>query len=140
MVKKLETWLVFTLAAMLLWGTWCLLAKLALNYVGWKQLLITQAIATFAVYVIIYIVYKPTVDFRQAGFQLALLAGVLQGIGGVLFYIALSQGKASVIVPLSALYPLVTIVLAFVVLKEQITLLQGAGIVFALVSIFLISL
>ncbi|MHC5080458.1 MAG: EamA family transporter [Planctomycetota bacterium] len=50
------------------------------------------------------------------------------------------KGKASVVVPLTALYPVVTLVLVFVFLREPLTAKQGVGIALALAAMVLFSL
>ncbi|NEP52146.1 MAG: EamA family transporter [Moorea sp. SIO3C2] len=54
----------------------------------------------------------------------------------MLFYIkAISKGSIAIVSTLSALYPLVVILLGLVVLHETLTLKQTIGIGFALVAI-----
>ncbi len=48
-------------------------------------------------------------------------------------------GKASIVVPFTALYPIVTIFLAPTVLHEPVTLLQSAGLVCGLIPVVLLS-
>jgi transporter family protein len=50
-----------------------------------------------------------------------------------------SGGKASIVTPFTALYPLVVVFLAPLVLHESITILQGVGIVCALIAVVLLS-
>lgn len=58
----------------------------------------------------------------------------------MLFYIkAVSKGSVAIVSTLSALYPLVVIALASVLLQETLTLKQAIGIGFALVAIALIA-
>jgi transporter family protein len=60
-------------------------------------------------------------------------------LGIITFSFALSTGgKASIVVPLTALYPIVTIVLGVAILKEQLTPTHGLCIVFALVAVILL--
>ena len=60
--------------------------------------------------------------------------------GIVLFVFVLSHGgKASIVVPVTVMYPVVTIVLSVAILKEQITPTRGMGIIFALIAVFLLS-
>jgi transporter family protein len=47
------------------------------------------------------------------------------------------KGKVSVIATLIALNPVITIGLAYFILKEPITLKEGAGMVFAFIAIIL---
>jgi transporter family protein len=56
------------------------------------------------------------------------------------FFAALDhQGKASTVVTLSALYPLVTFVLSIAFLHERLTLRQTMGIIFAVVASVLLA-
>ena len=75
---------------------------------------------------------------RQRGIFNALLAGALTCAGLMAYFHALSVGgKASTVVPLTALYPLVTVVLAVICLRERLNSFQLGGIAMSLVSIYL---
>jgi transporter family protein len=50
-----------------------------------------------------------------------------------------SKGKASVVITMTALYPLVTILLSFFFLRETITIKQGIGILFALLAMLFLA-
>jgi transporter family protein len=56
------------------------------------------------------------------------------------FYSALDGGKAPIVVPLTALYPIVTVLLSFLVLSERISPIKAVGVVLALVAILLLSI
>jgi transporter family protein len=57
---------------------------------------------------------------------------------GALFYLfAMPKGKVSVIATLVALNPIITIGMAYFLLKEPITLKEGIGMVFAFMAIVL---
>jgi drug/metabolite transporter (DMT)-like permease len=68
-----------------------------------------------------------------------LIAGTLD-LGGNLWYLlAAQQGRIDVAAVLSSLYPVVTILLAAVLLRERIGRIQGLGIVMAVAAIVLIT-
>jgi transporter family protein len=69
----------------------------------------------------------------------AFLTGVLNYLGLLCFMYAIRVGKVSIVAPLTALYPVVTLVLAMIFLRERINPVQLAGIILALVSVVLIS-
>jgi len=69
----------------------------------------------------------------------ALVAGVFGGAGYIFFVKALEHGKASVVIPLTALYPAVTAIIALIILREKISLYQGIGIVLAIAAAILLS-
>ena len=56
-----------------------------------------------------------------------------------LFAAMKSGGQASIVSPLTALYPLVVVLIAPVVLRESVTLLQGIGVLCALAAVVLLS-
>jgi transporter family protein len=61
-----------------------------------------------------------------------LIAGTVNGLGNWAVFACLEKGaKASVAIPLTALYPLCTIVLATAFLRERPTSLQWIGIALA---------
>ena len=63
---------------------------------------------------------------------IGLLGGAANGFGSWALFEALERGaKASVAVPMTALYPLVTIVLARIFLAETLTFRQWVGIALA---------
>ena len=59
-------------------------------------------------------------------------------IGNVFYYDLFSRGgQAAMIVPLTALYPLATILLAMVLLRERLNRIQLGGVLFSLIAIYL---
>jgi len=66
--------------------------------------------------------------------------GIFNALGaGFLLAAMRSGGKASIVMPLTAMYPLVVVLLAPAILHESITPLQGVGVACALVSVLLLS-
>jgi drug/metabolite transporter (DMT)-like permease len=75
---------------------------------------------------------------RRRGALFALGAGTLTCLGNVAYYSVLNRGaKAATVVPLTALYPVVTVLLAVIILKERLNVIQIAGIVLSLIAIYL---
>jgi uncharacterized membrane protein len=69
-----------------------------------------------------------------------ILAGILNALGSWAVLAAMkSGGKAAIVVPLTAVYPMVVVAVAPFVLRETITPLQGVGILCGLGAIFLLS-
>src|SRR4029077_8906231 len=73
-------------------------------------------------------------------FCLAAVSGTLNALGVMTSFAALERGgKASIVIPLTCLYPLVTICLAVTFLHEALTRLQVAGVILAIVAAVLLS-
>lgn len=69
-----------------------------------------------------------------------MAGGALNGLGVVTSFTALEcGGKASVVIPLVSLYPLITLFLAYLVLGETLTGRQCLGVVLALIAAVLLS-
>jgi transporter family protein len=78
---------------------------------------------------------------RKRGIGWAFLTGILGGTGNIAFFHAMViGGKASIVIPVTALFPLVTVILAAVALHEEMGNLQKVGLVLALIAIYILSL
>jgi bacterial/archaeal transporter family protein len=78
---------------------------------------------------------------RRAGIAWAFVTGILGGAGNIAFFHALgSGGKVSIVAPATALFPVVTVILAVTFLRERISKQQVAGFALALVAIYLLSM
>lgn len=76
---------------------------------------------------------------RNGAVRIAIFSGVLDMAGNILTLLALQRGLLSLIGVLASLYPASTVILARVVLHEDMTRKQLLGIVLALVGVALIS-
>jgi uncharacterized membrane protein len=73
-----------------------------------------------------------------AGGLAAFGVGLTASLGNLALLLSLRNGgEASIVFPLTGLFPLVTIFLAMLVLRERMNWIQGLGIVLALVAIYL---
>lgn len=137
------TWgvLVGGIVMLLLFGVWGITAKLAMKQIG-LQIVIWAQVASTAVFPLYFVLFKDMLPLKleTGAIVWALVTGAL-GIGGtIMLYLLLRVAPTSIIIPLSSLYPLITIVLSFLILREQITPQQWIGIAFALTAIALLSI
>lgn len=132
-------WLPAALMALLSFGLWGFFTKLAILHIDSKSALVFQTAGVLVVGMIVLAMlnFKPATDIK--GLTYGLLTGLAYGIGCLFYFIAADKGKIMTVVTLTALYPLVTIVLSYLLLQEAVTLKQCLGIVFALIAIFLMS-
>ena len=132
-------WFMLTVVAVLCWGLWAVMAKLIGESVTAAQ---SQALSTLGLVPVMLALgcskKLTSTGNRRRGAINAFVAGALTCAGNVAYYHALNVGgKASTVVPLTALYPLVTIVLAVLWLRERLNGIQLAGITLSLVAIYL---
>ncbi len=76
---------------------------------------------------------------RGRSFRWALLAGPFDMTANALYLLATRHGDLSLVAPLAALYPVTTVILALVIDKERVRMLQVVGLVLALVALLLVS-
>ena len=77
---------------------------------------------------------------KPRGLLWGFVSGLIAAAGNIAFYLALENGAVTAIaIPLTNVYPLVTIVIAWFVFKERLNLVQALGIVIAVAAITLLS-
>jgi len=79
------------------------------------------------------------IDRDRVGAAYGVLIGVLAGLGGIGYFAAMQAGKASLVGPVTSLFPLLTVLLAVGILKERMNRIQLAGVVLGLISIAVLS-
>jgi transporter family protein len=136
----MTNWLTPSLIALFSFGLWGLFTKLSVEYIDFKSAIIYQTLGVMVVGIIGLglVGFKPAADTK--GFSYAVLTGAAYGQGCLFYFIAASKGKIITVVTLTALYPLITIVLAYYLLNEAVSLRQLVGIGLAMVSILLMSI
>ena len=132
-------WLRYALLAILCWGAWGALAKAASATMtpGQMEALFTLGMVPLALLALWQLHGKLERD--RAGAAYGILNGVFSGLGLLAFNAAISKGQASIVGPVTALFPLVTVALAVAILRERINRVQGAGIALALGAIYLLA-
>ncbi len=88
---------------------------------------------------VIILYYRTKLPPIGAASIAAIIAGLFGGAGYLFFVKALEQGKASIVIPLTVLYPAITAVIAMIILKEKIGVYQGVGIALAIIASVLLS-
>lgn len=137
--KRHSAWLFYALLCVVWWGVWGFLSKLGSDQTSPQQLqiLFTIGIIPPSLLALARLGFKVETDRRGAIY--GILNGVFTGLGMLAYYAALARGQASIVGPFTALFPLLTLALAFAVLRERINRVQAAGMILALAAIVLLS-
>jgi transporter family protein len=102
-------------------------SRLALETMSWQDLMVWAAIfyCTLAGFVFARERARGEQPVRANGW--AVVAGVLAAGSLATLYVALGNGEASVVIPVSASFPIITLLLAWLLLGERLTMLRSAG-------------
>jgi uncharacterized membrane protein len=132
-------WFLWTLLALLCWGVWAITSRLIGDALSAAASQALSTIGLLPVAVVLGFSKRLSVTGnRLRGALFAFGAGALACAGNIAYYRALQVGdKAATVVALTGLYPLVTIVLAVVLLRERLNRVQLIGIVLALAALYL---
>ncbi len=134
------SWLILSIFVIVFWELWSFLVKLASNHLDWYQIFVVSNTVFLAFTVLVYFWFRPQLAGEPlAAWIYAAAAGATGALGTILFYLALKCGKASIVVPLSALYPVVAVALSLLLLHETLSFKQALGVVLAIIAILLIS-
>jgi bacterial/archaeal transporter family protein len=111
--------------------------KLALRTITWEQMVLWVPIAYIGI-AIVLLATGTRLPLGTGGGWAAVTA-VLVSAALVLFFIALTHGEASTVVPVTSVYPVVTLIGAALFLSEKITLVRGAGTALVVAGVVLLS-
>lgn len=95
----------------------------------------TTFIVTFA----LVIRYRTVGNFEKSEIPILVFIGVSDFLANLLLGVATNFGLVSLVMVLGSIYPIVTALLAFVILKERLHRIQYVGIVFAVAGVALIA-
>jgi uncharacterized membrane protein len=139
-MKSERLWLLYALITTLFWGVWGAFIEIpeksgfpaSLGYVVWSLTMIPCAI--FALYLI-----KWKLEYNLRSILLGSSVGLLGAAGQLILFETLRMGPAYIVFPIISLFPVVTIFLSLLFLREKASLRQWIGIILALMAILLLS-
>ena len=132
-------WLGFSLMALGLWGFWGFFSKVAALKLPAGTAYLISVTGHLAVIGYLAATGGLALPWQPAGLAAALGAGLCMAAGLLCFFKALAGSEAGVVVPLTSLYPLLTVILSWALLHEDLTLRHLAGVALALAAVWLLS-
>jgi bacterial/archaeal transporter family protein len=133
----MSAWLLPTLGYVVTVGLLGVTSKLALRDMSWQELMLWLPIAYAA-----YAIGLAAIGTRfptGSGWGWAAASSACGGTALVLLSVALAKGEASRVVPISSVYPLVTVVASVAFLSERFTLTRGVGTALVVLGVVLLS-
>lgn len=137
MSLAMPKWLRYALLCIFWWGVFGFLSKIgsATASPAQMQILFTVGMLPLAAAALV----RGKMDRDRLGGAYGVLIGILAGLGGIAYFAAMETGKASLVGPVTSLFPLLTVALAVGILKERMNRMQLAGILLGLMSIAVLS-
>jgi transporter family protein len=136
-----KPWFWYSVLAVLAWGAWAVLSKLASSEIPAESLQFLFTVGTLPVAVALLVARRFKVEPSPRGISFSVANGVVSAIGILALVAAFrSGGNTGVITVTTSLYPVITVVLAILILHEQLTKVQTLGLVLAAAAIVMFSL
>lgn len=142
---KIEAWLVFSFISLFLWGISGFLMKIATFKLDPKVAFIYQSTgvlitAVFVFFLTLNLFKNQEIQSIKYYIIYALLAGITGGLGTFFLLKAYEKGNLAAVTVLTALYPIVSVLLGILILKEKLTIFQTIAIILSLIAIVLFSI
>ena len=124
----MQTWVAFSIVSLGGWGVASFVRKRATAYSSPWSIVVTQtAVVMLLATVAISVRGGPAITTQAVA--LAVVGGTFQFVANIALAFALARGPASLVVPVSSMYPVVTLVLSLLLLGETINASQALGLV-----------
>jgi transporter family protein len=137
----MHLWLGYATAALVLWGVTGVTQKLSTNRISSERSFLWFCWAMVALSAVVFVFARSEWQLGTLVVVCSVAGGALNGLGAWTSFRALeSGGKASIVISLISLYPLLTVVLAVLLLGERLTWMQTAGAVTAIAAAILLSM
>jgi transporter family protein len=134
-------WFQYSMICVLCWGAWALFSKLGSREIPPETMQFLFTVGAIPVGLAVLIARRGKLEKSPLGITYGVLNGILSGVGGLALFAAYhTNGNTTVITVATALYPMITVLLAITVLRERFSARQALGIVFATAAIVVFSL
>ncbi|MGD1216770.1 MAG: DMT family transporter [Terriglobales bacterium] len=134
-------WFWYSILSMLCFAAWALLSKLGSREIRPETMQFLFTVGALPVGIALLMARRCKLEKSVKGIPYAVLSGILAGVGGLALFAAYhTNGSTSLITVVTALYPMITVVLAVLILRERLTATQALGLAFAGAAIVLFSL
>jgi bacterial/archaeal transporter family protein len=138
--RSLPRWFAYSVLSFCWWGVFGFLSKIGSARLPPEQMLMLFTLGMLPPVLAAYFYDGVGIETDRLGAICGVLTGLLGGLGELAYFEALRLGKAAVVGPMTSLFPLLTVLLAVLFLKERIGVVQATGVILALVSIFVLSI
>lgn len=128
------------MTALFIWGITAFLPKLVLKRLKPFHMIVYSSCFFMCTAFAVQLFYldQGGLQFEWHGALLAMATGCCGAFGQIFYLQALKNGSVTYVSMISSLYPLIATLLAFIFLREPMTIRQGVGVLLGLSSIILL--
>ncbi len=136
-----QKWFWFSVASAFCWAGFAISARFGSNELPANMMQFVAAFGFLAFGIVLFATRGFRLDRSKKGAVYGTVAGVLLAAGGLALYAAYRGGSnTAVVTTATSLYPMFTVLLAVLFLRERITVRQSVGMAFAVAAIVILSL
>lgn len=135
----MNSWILPSFLSLMLYGLWGFLGAKASQFTNAKTVFIISCTGSMIIAILMGTFASTRFELSPHGLFFGLLTGLSTGLGTFMFMNALQRGPAIPIVMITALYPMVTVLLTFLFLKQGITTKQIFGVMFSMIAIYFLT-
>jgi transporter family protein len=133
--------IVFALCSFLLWGTSAAMSKGVITEIGQTDFIGVYAVVCPSIWFAYWLSStRGRFEMPKASKRVLELSMLFLAFGGITMYLAFANGDVSIVSPITNLYPVLTIAVAKIRLRERLTLRQYAALGMLMAAIPLFSL
>ena len=134
----MQAWVLLSVISLTCWGVGSFLRKEATHTLSPWAIVVFQSTIVMILAVAAILVRGELQTTREA-VVLAIASGSFQFLANISLAFSLARGPASVVVPVTSMYPVVTLVLSLLLLGDTINVSQAVGLVLSAGALYAFS-
>ena len=138
-LKTRQLWILPALGAMCCWGIWGFLPKIAMKGMPPADVIFYEALGNMIVTLPLMLYFRARMMGEGKAIAITGFASMITVVAVLCCFSALAVGPASVIITLTALYPVVSVLLARIFLKESVSRTQWFAVGMAVAGVALLT-
>ncbi|MFD1562559.1 EamA family transporter [Haloarchaeobius amylolyticus] len=136
---EMDSTVLFGFITMVTWGIWIVLGNAASESIDPRTAAAISYLVAGLLALGFIIVSDASLAVTMRGGLLAGMAGLFTGTGLISMYVGFTHGSTTVVSTLGAMYFVVAAIIGMVVLGDDVTITKFTGIMFAVISVVLVS-
>jgi drug/metabolite transporter (DMT)-like permease len=130
----------FAVITLFSWGIYYFLLGALVKDIGWFDTAFLTTLITVALFIVYGIATGSEMGIKRIDMPILFFIGLLSLFGFLAYNLGVSYNYTSIVAPISSASPIITILLALLLLKERLSTSQQAGIVLVLIGLIALSI